>query len=80
VVFKPYCRDCFSWHWPHEAHVDGAPFYGAECPSYPNCEGGCDLGCIKKIERRRAIQYHYGSPDRYVSGTDEPRTAAGSLD
>lgn len=30
------------------------PFYGAECPSYPDCEGGCGLGCTKKIENARA--------------------------
>src|SRR5688572_22715454 len=24
------------------------PFYGAECPSYPNCSGGCGLGCTKE--------------------------------
>ncbi len=29
--------------------VDNArPFYGAECPSYPNCAGGCGLGCTKE--------------------------------
>lgn len=26
------------------------PFYGAECPSYPDCNGGCGLGCTHKIE------------------------------
>lgn len=26
------------------------PFYGAECPSYPNCSGGCGLGCTHNIE------------------------------
>lgn len=30
------------------------PFHGAECPSYPNCDGGCGLGCTKEIERHRA--------------------------
>lgn len=30
------------------------PFYGAECPTYPNCEGGCGLGCTKEIERAKA--------------------------
>lgn len=30
------------------------PFYGAECPSYPNCKGGCGLGCTHNIEARRA--------------------------
>jgi hypothetical protein len=30
--------------------TDPRPFYGAECPSYPNCSGGCGLGCTKKIE------------------------------
>jgi hypothetical protein len=28
-------------------------FYGAECPSYPNCSGGCGLGCTHKIEAAR---------------------------
>lgn len=27
-----------------------APFYGAQCPSYPNCTGGCGLGCTHDIE------------------------------
>lgn len=26
------------------------PFYGAECPSYPACNGGCGLGCTHEIE------------------------------
>jgi hypothetical protein len=30
-------------------------FYGAECPSYPNCSGGCGLGCTKKIESAKAV-------------------------
>lgn len=30
------------------------PFYGAECPSYPNCTGGCGLGCTHEIESSRA--------------------------
>lgn len=30
------------------------PFYGAECPSYPTCTGGCGLGCTKEIERNAA--------------------------
>ncbi|HMF76438.1 MAG TPA: hypothetical protein VK604_12310, partial [Bryobacteraceae bacterium] len=30
------------------------PFYGAECGSYPNCEGGCGLGCTKEIESAKA--------------------------
>ncbi len=25
-------------------------FYGAECASYPNCKGGCGLGCTHEIE------------------------------
>jgi hypothetical protein len=28
-----------------------APFYGAQCPAYPNCTGGCGLGCTYEIER-----------------------------
>jgi hypothetical protein len=28
-------------------------FYGAECPSYPNCTGGCGLGCTREIEAAR---------------------------
>jgi len=27
-----------------------SPFYGAQCPSYPNCTGGCGLGCTREIE------------------------------
>lgn len=30
------------------------PFHGAECPSYPNCTGGCGLGCTHEIESNRA--------------------------
>jgi hypothetical protein len=30
------------------------PFYGAECPSYPDCSGGCGLGCTKEIESAKA--------------------------
>jgi hypothetical protein len=26
------------------------PFYGAECPSYPECSGGCGLGCTHEVE------------------------------
>jgi hypothetical protein len=29
------------------------PFYGAECPSYPVCKGGCGLGCTHEIEQNR---------------------------
>lgn len=28
-------------------------FYGAQCPSYPNCTGGCGLGCTHEIEAAR---------------------------
>jgi hypothetical protein len=41
-------------HPLHPAQEGNRPFYGAECPSYPNCAGGCGLGCTKQIERRRA--------------------------
>lgn len=30
------------------------PFHGAECMNWPNCSGGCGLGCTKEIERSRA--------------------------
>jgi hypothetical protein len=36
-----------------DAPAQGA-FYGAECPSYPDCAGGCGLGCTKEVDRRRA--------------------------
>jgi hypothetical protein len=26
------------------------PFYGAQCRLYPNCTGGCGLGCTHEIE------------------------------
>jgi hypothetical protein len=26
------------------------PFYGAQCGTYPNCRGGCGLGCTKEHE------------------------------
>lgn len=25
-------------------------FYGAQCPLYPNCTGGCGLGCTHEVE------------------------------
>ncbi|WP_439368501.1 hypothetical protein [Bradyrhizobium sp. DASA03120] len=25
-------------------------FYGARCPTYPNCTGGCGLGCTHEVE------------------------------
>jgi hypothetical protein len=31
-------------------------FYGAECPSYPNCNGGCGLGCTHEIESARGAK------------------------
>jgi hypothetical protein len=27
----------------------GRPFYGAKCPTYPSCSGGCGLGCTKEM-------------------------------
>jgi len=38
---------------PPAAPVETKPFYGAECPSYPNCNGGCGLGCTHEVERHR---------------------------
>jgi hypothetical protein len=38
----------------HDAANGGRPFYGAECPSYPACSGGCGLGCTHDVEARRA--------------------------
>jgi hypothetical protein len=42
--------------WP-ECLVGGVcpsqPFYGAQCPSYPNCNGGCGLGCTHDITPAR---------------------------
>lgn len=35
------------------ATVETKPFYGAEYPSYPNCNGGCGLGCTHDIEQRQ---------------------------
>lgn len=34
----------------------GQPFYGAQCPSYPNCSGGCGLGCTHEIEAARTAR------------------------
>lgn len=31
----------------------GRTFYGAECPSYPDCTGGCGLGCTHEIEEEK---------------------------
>lgn len=31
---------------------DPAPFYGAQCPDYPKCNGGCGLGCTYEIVNR----------------------------
>jgi hypothetical protein len=30
-------------------------FYGAECPHYPACNGGCGLGCTHEIEARAEL-------------------------
>ncbi|WP_439392576.1 hypothetical protein ACRQ5Q_24450 [Bradyrhizobium sp. PMVTL-01] len=38
---------------PPAARVETKPFYGAKCPSYPNCNGGCGLGCTQEIEQHR---------------------------
>jgi hypothetical protein len=40
------------------------PFYGAECPSYPDCTGGCGLGCTKEIETSAAPHH----PSRVSEG------------
>jgi hypothetical protein len=31
-----------------------APFYGAQCSSYPACIGGCGLGCTKEVQNTQA--------------------------
>jgi hypothetical protein len=36
------------------AVAQAAPFYGATCPTYPNCQGGCGLGCRHEAEQARA--------------------------
>jgi hypothetical protein len=54
------------------------PFYGAECPSYPSCEGGCGLGCTKEIESSGGVaqepvawRYRFGAIGAwYLSQTD----------
>jgi len=35
-----------------QGRLDSPPraFHGAECPDYPNCRGGCGLGCTKEHE------------------------------
>lgn len=33
-----------------EANSQHKTFHGAQCPSYPNCKGGCGLGCTHEIE------------------------------
>jgi hypothetical protein len=33
------------------APAQPAPFYGATCPTYPNCQGGCGLGCRHEVEQ-----------------------------
>src|SRR6266704_428159 len=38
---------------PPEQPAAAQTFYGAECPSYPACTGGCGLGCTKEIEYDR---------------------------
>lgn len=34
------------------AAEEKAPFYGAQCPDYPKCSGGCGLGCTYEVENR----------------------------
>lgn len=37
-------------------------FYGAQCPSYPFCTGGCGLGCTHEIESKRRGLATRGGP------------------
>ena len=41
------------------------PFYGAECPSYPNCNGGCGLGCTHEIENTLSKYLYTGEPGQH---------------
>jgi len=34
-----------------DTSTDRPVFYGAQCSSYPNCTGGCGLGCTHEIEQ-----------------------------
>jgi len=45
------------------------PFHGAQCPSYPNCSGGCGLGCTHEIEAARASPVGWGN---HLPGKVEP--------
>ena len=38
---------------PLREDARSSEFYGAECPSHPNCTGGCGLGCTHEIEQVR---------------------------
>lgn len=68
------------------ARCDAAPFYGAQCPSYPACSGGCGLGCTHDVEKRRAapvsrLDAEISSPPAATtgdipSGTRPPASAA----
>ncbi|MDE5451357.1 hypothetical protein GWE18_00505 [Bradyrhizobium sp. CSA112] len=33
-----------------------AAFYGAQCPWYPDCKGGCGLGCTRKMRGEAATR------------------------
>jgi hypothetical protein len=45
------CPEC---NGERVVEVEDRPFYGAECPDYPNCKGGCGLGCTYEIEAKKA--------------------------
>lgn len=39
---------------PPAAPVETKPFYGAQCPTYPNCSGGCGLGCTHEVKQHQS--------------------------
>jgi len=49
--FPDSCDNCDGISAPSVTSPDPKPFYGAQCPSYPNCTGGCGLGCTHEIEQ-----------------------------
>jgi hypothetical protein len=69
---------------PPAAPVETKPFYGAQCPTYPNCSGGCGLGCTHEVKQHQscsaateAVAWQF-TDDRYpyIKGivTDRQRT------
>lgn len=53
---------------PPAAPVETKPFYGAQCPTYPNCSGGCGLGCTHEVKQHQSCSAGSASEPRIETG------------